>query len=262
MPDESPLPLRAALANRTIQIMLASLVTLSAGTLAALFMQASASSPAARPSGMERAQIEQIVKEYLLENPEIIPQAMERLTAKRASDAIFQNRAALETPFAGGWEGAVDGDVVLVEFFDYACGYCRASLADVDALLARDKKLKIVYRELPILSEESGEAAKVSLLAAEKGRYGEFHRALYGMGRVNRDTIFAAAAKVGIDRAAATAALANPAYAREIEKNVALAQALRASGTPTFVVGGQMLAGAVGLDALQDAVAAARAAKK
>lgn len=258
-PDAAPAPLRAALANRTIQIMLATLVTFAAGTATALALQSGAASGA---GGMSRGEIEQIVREYILENPEILPQAMERLEAKRSGDAIAQNRAAIETPFAGAWEGAAAGDVVLVEFFDYACGYCRAALPDLARLLAEDKKLRVVYRELPILSEESGEAAKVSLLAAEKGRYAAFHQALYAGGRITRESIMTAAAKVGIDQTSAMAALANPAYAREIEKNTRLAQSLRASGTPTFVIGNQMFAGAVGYEALKAAIAQARAGKK
>lgn len=231
-----------------------SLMAVAAATTA-FMMQAGAP---AKLGDMDRQQVEQIVHDYILAHPEILPEAMERLNARRTSDVVKQNRAAIETPFAGAWEGAAKGDVVVVEFFDYACGYCRASLPDIAKLLANDAKVKMVYRELPILSPLSGDAAKVSLLAAQKGQYMSYHRTLYGAGRISRDTIFAAAASVGIDRNAAEAAMVNPAYERETESNLKLAQALQASGTPTFVVGDQVLNGAVGYDALREAVAKAR----
>ena len=236
--------------------MLGILVTVAAGSAAALAVQTAA--PVEQVGGLQREQIERIVHEYILAHPEILPQAMERLNAKRTGDLIAAKRSAIETPYAGAWEGAANADVTVVEFFDYACGYCRASLPDLAKLVANDPKVKVVYRELPILSAESTEAAKVSLLAAEKGHYMAFHKALYAAGRVTRDSVMAAAAKVGIDRKSAEAAIANPAYDKEIASNIALAQELRASGTPTFVVGNQILNGAVGYDALTDAVAKAR----
>jgi protein-disulfide isomerase len=207
----------------------------------------------------DKAAIEKIVRDYILEHPEIIPEAVERLQAKRVADSIGESRKAIETPYAGAWEGAANGDVTLVEFFDYACGYCRASLPDLAKLVGEDKGLKVVYRELPILSDQSADAAKVSLLAADKGQYMPYHRALYAGGKVTRETILAAAAKVGIDRQAAEAAMASSKYDAEIQSNIALAQKLRATGTPTFVVGDQVLNGAVGYDALKQAVAAVRA---
>lgn len=226
-------------------------VAAAAGT--ALAMQASASVGAT-----DKAAIEQIVHDYILEHPEIIPQAIEKLQAKRMSGTINENRSAIETPYAGAWEGAAKADVIVVEFFDYACGYCRASLPDLAKLVETDRNVKIVYRELPILSDESGDAAKVSLLAAERGQYMPYHRALYAAGKVTRESIVAAAAKVGISAADVQAATASGKYDAEIQSNIALAQKLQASGTPTFVIGGQVLNGAVGYDALKEAVAAAR----
>ena len=206
----------------------------------------------------DKAAIEKIVHDYILEHPEIIPQAIEKLQAKRMEGTIDANRQTIETPYAGAWEGAANADVTVVEFFDYACGYCRASLPDLAKLVGSDAKVKIVYRELPILSEESGSAAKVSLLAAERNQYMVYHRALYGAGRVTHDTILAAAAKAGISKADADAAIASSKYDAEIQSNIALAQKLQANGTPTFVIGDQVLSGAVGYDALKEGVATAR----
>jgi len=184
---------RAALSNRMIQMTLGAFAFIAAAAGNALAVQA----PAAVTTTDKRA-IEKIVHDYILEHPEIIPQAIERLQAKRMSSTIADNRMALEKPYAGAWEGAANADVTVVEFFDYACGYCRASLPDLAKLVGSDAKVKIVYRELPILSEESSDAAKVSLLAAERGQYMAYHKALYGAGKVTRDTIVAAAAKAGI----------------------------------------------------------------
>ena len=235
------------------------LATVSAASAATLAVSAAqADAPAVR----DRADIERIVHDYILEHPEILPQAMERLQAKRIAATIDEHRPEIETPYANAaWEGAKDADVVVVEFFDYACSFCRASLPDLAKLLKSDPRVKIVYRELPILSEQSGAAARVSLLAAEQGKYAAFHQAVYGAGQVTNASILSAAAKVGIDRAAAQAALTDKRYDSEIEKNLRLAQTLGATGTPSFVVGDRMLSGAVGYDALKDAVEAARKKK-
>lgn len=210
--------------------------------------------------GTDRAAIEAVVRDYILAHPEIIPEAMERLRERETRNSIDSNRTAIETPYAGAWDGAKDGDVVLVEFFDYACGYCRASVPDVERLLKEDKRLKVVYRELPILGADSVLAARVGLLAAESGVYPAFHRAIY-KGDVSRAGIVAAADAAGLDKAKVQAALAVRQMPKELTSNVSLAQALGARGTPMFVVGDQVLNGAVGFDELQAAVARARAGK-
>ncbi|MCB2014972.1 MAG: DsbA family protein [Sphingobium sp.] len=240
-----------------MQLLIGGLVALSAAGATAVAVQSSTDTV----SPANRAQIEQIVRDYILEHPEILPQAMARLKEKQVSAVIQEKRSSIETPYHGAWEGAENGDVVLTEFFDYACGYCRASMPDIIKLLGEDKKLKVVYRELPILSEESGQAARVSLLAAKNGKYPVFHKALYDEGTVSRNTILAAAAKTGLDRKDVLAAMTDESYTSEIENNIRLAQALGASGTPTFVVGDQVLNGAVGYDALKEAIAKARADK-
>ncbi|WP_051749892.1 DsbA family protein [Sphingobium chlorophenolicum] len=254
MTENSRPGFRAALSNRTILMTLGVFAFIAAtATGAALGTQSTG-----RVDASDKAAIEQIVHDYIMEHPEIIPQAVEKLQAKRMSGTIDASRQTIETPYAGAWEGAAKGDVTVVEFFDYACGYCRASLPDLAKLVGEDKGVKVVYRELPILSDESIDAAKVSLLAAEKNQYMPFHRALYAAGKVTRETILAAAAKVGIDAKAAQAAIADSRYNAEIQSNIGLAQKLQASGTPTFVVGGQVLNGAVGYEALKAAVSAAR----
>src|SRR4051794_1798490 len=191
-----------------------------------------------------------IVRDYLLTHPELVPEAMQRLEANEASKAIEANRAAIETPFAGAWAGAKDGDVTLVEFFDYACPYCRHSNSDVDRLLAEDGKLKVVWREWPVLGPESEAAAKASLAAAEAGRFKPFHDALFAAGRPGPEPIAKARQAAGLPAEAVIVPKPDAPLPSELERNYRLANALKASGTPTFVVGDRILQGAVGYDAL------------
>jgi protein-disulfide isomerase len=209
----------------------------------------------------DRARIEAIVRDYILTHPEIIPEAYQKLREKRSLASLEENRAAIEKPYPGAWEGAENGDVVLVAFMDYACGYCRASIADIKRLLAEDGKLKVVYRELPVLGEASVIAARVALLAADQGRYAAYHLDLYERGPLDKAGIEAAAAKAGLDRAAVKAIMGSRASVDELNGNIQLAQALDASGTPLFVVGNKVLNGAVGYDALKAAIVDARAAR-
>ena len=206
----------------------------------------------AGPSPDERAKMEQVVHDYILAHPEILPQAMKLLQERETAKAVVSNRASIETPFAGAWAGARDADVVLVEFFDYACPYCRASNPDVARLLREDKKLKVVWRELPVLGDDSVAAARVSLAAAKQGRFAQFHDGLYAAGRPTADAVRQA------QKAAGVTADPSPEFTREIEKNFELARALNATGTPTFVVGDKVLQGAVGYEALKEAIAQAR----
>jgi len=201
-----------------------------------------------------RAATEKIVRDYILDHGEILPEAMTRLEQRRSAEAVGQHRAALQRPYHSAWAGARDGDVVLVEFFDYACGYCRASNPDVERLLAQDPRLKVVWRELPVLGPDSEAAAHVSLAAARQGRFRAFHDRLFSLGRPAAATVAQAAQATGVAAPAPTAE-----SRAEVERNLSLARAIGASGTPTFVIGDRVLQGAVGYQALKDAIAAARA---
>ncbi|HEY1146354.1 MAG TPA: DsbA family protein [Allosphingosinicella sp.] len=202
----------------------------------------------------DRARIEGIVREYILAHPEIIPEAIQRLQDKQLSKVISDNRAAYETPFAGAWAGAEKGDVVLVEFFDYACGFCRRSNPDIERLLKEDGNLKVVWRELPVLGPDSEAASQVSLAAAQQGKFKAFHDKLFAAGRPTPAAVAAARQAIGV-----TPVPNSAEFRSEIEKNYELARAINATGTPTFVVGDQVLQGAVGYEALKEAIAAARA---
>ncbi|PXA94031.1 disulfide bond formation protein DsbA [Nostoc sp. 3335mG] len=206
----------------------------------------------------DRTATETVVRDYILANPEILPQAMQRLQAKEAGKAVAANRAAIVEPFPGAIAGNPNGDVSVVAYLDYACGFCRASLPAITGLIAGDPNVRIVYRELPILSQGSRTAAEWALAAALQDKFKPFHDALYAAGRVDDATIDAAARAAGLDMTAARAAIASPQIAGEIERNLKTAGALGFSGTPSWVVGDQVLGGAQTLPALQAAVAEAR----
>jgi protein-disulfide isomerase len=207
----------------------------------------------------DKTAIERIVHAYILDHPEVLTQAMDNLQTRETAKLIDAHRAALEKPFGAAWEGAPDADVTLVQFFDYACGYCRANLPDIDRLLAEDKKLRVVYRELPILGQPSLDAAQVSLAVAQQGgAYGPFHRALYSAGRITPASLASARGKAGVSEAAVKAGSASAAVRAEIGSNLDLQQALQLTGTPAWIVGDQVLNGAVGYDALKAAIAKAR----
>jgi protein-disulfide isomerase len=215
---------------------------------------------ASAPSPAERAQIEAVVHDYLLAHPEILPQAIQKLQERQVAQIIEENRDAIETPFGSAWAGAKDADVVLVEFFDYNCPYCRLSYPDVERLLKEDSKLKVVYRDFPVLGEASREAALASLSAAEQGRYKAFYDRMFtNEARLSTEKTVATVRAAKLDEAKTAADMKSDRLKPEIQRNLALGQALGISGTPTYIIGDQMLSGAVGYEALKAAIAKARA---
>lgn len=212
--------------------------------------------PAAVPAP-ERAKIETVVREYILANPEIITDAIRELQSREVGKVVAANRAAFETPYAGAFSGNANGDVTLVEFFDYSCGYCRTSVPILDRLVAEDKGLRVVYRELPVLGPDSDAAARVSLAAARAGKYGAFHRGLFAAGRPEPATLARVASATGVGAAAIV-----PEDQAELDRNKQLADAIGVTGTPGFIVGTQVFGGAVGYDALKKAIADTRASRR
>lgn len=206
-----------------------------------------------------RAEIEEVVRDYILENPEILQQAAQRLRQREVAGAIEANREALETPFASAWAGNEDGDVVLVEFFDYACPYCRRAHEDVQRLLSEDDNLKVVWRQMPVLGPGSRDAAEAALAAAKAGRYRAYHNAMFeDPRRVTAEKAASIAGEVGLDSNALVSAEDSQAIRAEIDTNLGLARALGVSGTPAYFIGDQRIDGAAGYDALKAAIAAAR----
>lgn len=207
--------------------------------------------------GADKAATEAIVHNYILDHGEVLPEAMERMQARQARTAVLQNRQALERPYRGAWAGAENGDVVMVQFFDYSCPYCHQINADVERLLREDNRLKVVWREYPVLGPNSEGAAVASLAAAEQGRWRQFHARLFALGRPTEATVQQAVRESGVTPSAPTDAMR-----AEVTRNAEMARAIGATGTPTFVIGEQVLQGAVGYEALKAAVAQARAARR
>ena len=192
------------------------------------------------------------VREYLLENPEIIPEAMERLQQREQARAVA-GAGDVTKPYAGAFMGNPNGDVVLVEFFDYNCGICRANLPVVRELVRRDPKLKVVFRELPVLAPSSGDAARASLAAARANRFAPFHTTLFSGGPVSPQSIAAAARAAGVAVPAE-----NRSADAEITRNLETAGKLGITGVPSWVVGNEVLIGGQSVERLQQAIAAAR----
>ena len=213
--------------------------------------------------GMSKGEVETIVADYIKANPQIIPEALEAQRNGEIAKAIDAIRPALEKPYAGAWAGNADGDVTLVVFTDYACGFCRASVPDVDRLIREDKRLKVVFRELPIIAPQSRDAALMALAAARQGKYDAFHHAMFTASSLDKSAIAAAAAKVGVVTDGTADATANEAlFQRELDSNLAIATQLQLNATPTWIVGDQLFQGQIGYDGLKQAVAKARAAKR
>jgi protein-disulfide isomerase len=238
-------------------------------SLAALFLLALLIGAAAMwgverfsPAGTDRARIESVVHDYVLAHPEIIPQAIQKLQDQQTGAMVAANREAITTPVASAWAGNPKGDVTLVEYFDYDCGYCRASLPMLAELVKDDPNLRIVFREYPVLTPESETAARWSLAAAKAGKFESFHQALYAGGPVSDASLAAAAKVVGLDPAKLRTAAADPAITDEIQQNLAVGRQLGMTGTPSWVIGDQVVSGALPVDRMKQLIAETRAAAK
>lgn len=220
--------------------------------------QLEASLASAGIDGKERAAFESLVRSYILDHPEILPQAMERLQQRESAAQIAPMRGALETPFPGAVLGNPNGKVTLVEFTDFACTYCRQSVKALEGLIARNPDLRVVVRELPIIAPESAPAARMALAAAAQGKYSAYHKAMFAGARPSNESIGAAAAIAGMDLAAARTFVARSDVEEELKRNLDLARQLGVSGTPAWVIGERMIHGAVPAGDLQAAIDAAR----
>ncbi len=217
-------------------------------------------------SAMPRDEFERRVRTYILENPEILVEAMQRLQARQraaeANEAAAVLAARGDEVFrdpASPVGGNPAGDVTLVEFFDYNCPYCRRVAPVMNDAEVADPQLRIVYKELPILGANSLYAANAALAAHRQGRYAAFHKALMQAdGAANPDGVLAIAAEVGLDVERLKADMEGPAIQDAIDRNLALARDLRITGTPGFVVGERILRGATDLKTLQDLIHEAR----
>jgi protein-disulfide isomerase len=211
-------------------------------------------------------QIEGVIREYLLNNPEILVEAMRELERRQRAMAADQARAAItarqeelindpDSPVGGNPEG----DVTLVEFFDYQCPYCRAVAPDVNRLVDGDDGVRVVYKEFPILGPLSHYAARAALAAHRQEQYEPFHHALMGEpDRLSEERVLAIAADVGLDLDRLRRDMDDPGIAAALDRTRELASALGINGTPAFVVGEEIVPGAIGLDEMRELVRRAR----
>lgn len=218
----------------------------------------------------QRTAIEGIIKEYLVKNPEVLQEAIGELERRQAeAQKKAQNAALAEVSgdVLSGKNGVVvgnpDGNATLVEFFDYNCGYCKRALTDLRGLMKTDPKLRVVLRDLPVLGPDSLEASKIAIaaksqLSGEKAF--EYHaRLLESRGRVGGEQALALAKSMGLDMARIQKDMAGADVLGTITGNTQLAERLGMTGTPAYVVGNEVISGAVGLPTLQQAIENARA---
>jgi protein-disulfide isomerase len=238
----------------------------AASLTAGLFLAA----PAVRAQQpLDRPAVEAIIKDYLVAHPEVIEEAINALQARRASaelerqkKAVSENQEAIVDASQNVVLGNPKGNVTLVEFFDYNCGYCKRGLADILTLLETDKDIKIVLKDYPILSPGSIEAATVAMGVKQqlKGeKFLDFHKALLlSRGPVGKDRALEVAKESGVDMAKLETAISGTQLRTALADNLKLGDALGISGTPSYVLGEEVVGGAVGYDALRKKVEAVR----
>jgi protein-disulfide isomerase len=221
-------------------------------------------------SGGQRGEIESIIRNYLIAHPEVLEEAMAELNKRQAAAeaekheaSVAQNSDAIFNSPRGVVLGNKDGDVTFVEFFDYNCGYCKRAMTDMLDLMKSDSKLKVVLKEFPVLSQGSVEAAQVAVAVRMQDpggkKYLDFHqRLLGGRGPADKARAIAAAKEAGLDVARIEKDLASPEVRATIEENFKLAESMGMNGTPSYVIGKQVVIGAVGLEGLKEKIGLAR----
>ncbi len=252
--------------------MIRALRTLSLAVALALTAGATAAQ-AQNFSAPQRSEIEKIIKDYIIAHPEVLQEAMAELEKKQAvaeaekartavknhSDAIFNSPRHVVL-------GNPQGDVTFVEFFDYNCGYCKKAMTDMMELMGKDPKLKVVLKEFPVLGQGSVEAAQVAVAVRMQDKSGkkylEFHQKLLGgRGQADKTRALAVAKEIGLDMARIEKDMASDEAKATIEESLKLADALGLNGTPSYIVGSDVVIGAVGLNTLKEKVNSARCGK-
>lgn len=221
-------------------------------------------------SGLPKDEFERRVRTYILDHPEVIAEALQRLEEREraaqasAAKAVLKARADEvlrdpESPVGGDPEG----DVTVVEFFDYNCGYCKQMAPHLAMAQTDDAKLRIVYKEFPVLGSNSNFAAKAALAAHRQGKYVPFHKALMGgKDTLTEDGVLQIAGSLGLDLQRLRKDMDDPSIQAAIERNLGLGQALHINGTPAFAIGEQIVPGAVDLKTLQQLIREARDRKE
>jgi protein-disulfide isomerase len=237
---------------------------------AAMLLAVPATAPAQTFSDSQRHEIENIIKDYLINHPEVMQDVMaamdkkqQEADAEKARTTIKDNNATLFNSPHQVVLGNPQGNVTMVEFFDYNCAFCKRALPDMLTLLKSDSEIKFVLKEFPVLGEGSVEAAHVAVAARMQDstgkKYIEFHQKLLGgRGPADKARALAVAKEVGFDMARIEKDMDSDEVKTTIDEDMKLAEELGVNGTPSYVVGDEVLVGAVGLDALKEKVAAER----
>ena len=217
----------------------------------------------------QRKAFEGVIRDYLLKNPAIIREAMQALQQReeeekqaKATRALKEYSAELYHDASSPVGGNPKGDVTIVEFFDYNCGYCKRVAPTISALLKQDPNIRIVYKEFAILGPQSLIAARAALAAQRQGKYHEFHNALMSAAKLDAGSIAALSTRLGLDQDKWLKDMEDPEIARMIRRNSQLANVLGINGTPAFIIGERLIPGAVDLDALTEIVKSERAKRK
>lgn len=232
---------------------------------ATLFMASLALSPVpAMSQELSRGDVETIIREYLLANPEVLEEAFTELQRKREAEAEIERMASLvavreelEQSELDPVIGNPDGTVTMVEFFDYNCGFCRQAHADLDRLIQENPNLRVVMKEFPVLGRGSMEAASVSIAVNQVApeAYEEFHAMLLNHeGAADETSALAIAQQLGLPVEEIQEIQRSPVVRETVESSYEIAQALGLSGTPSYVIGDTVEFGAVGYDRLQTAI--------
>jgi protein-disulfide isomerase len=238
------------------------LICLAAALLAAtpLARAADAVTPA------QKSAFEQIIHDYILHHPEVVIEALQSAEDKmkaqgeeRARAAVVERRQELLEDPAAPVAGNPKGDVTIVEFFDYRCPYCKQVEPALEALLKEDRQLRIVYKELPILGKDSVYATRAALAARKQAKYDKFHTAMMAAkGQIDEKTVLQVAASSGLDIERLKSDMNASEIDDVIKRNYDLAQALDIHGTPAFVIGGELVPGAIDIATMKQKIAAAR----
>ncbi len=192
-------------------------------------------------------------RDYLMDNPEILPDMMTELQVRENAERLAGAGDAVYEAFPGAVLGNPSGSKVLIEFTDYNCPYCEASLQDVTRLVEEDPDLKVIVREWPIF-EGSDIASRMALAAAMQGKYRAFHEAMFALGPATPESVRRAAAAVQLDMDRAAADALSDKVTEELARNQALARQIGFSGTPAWVTGDRAIGGAVGYEGLKEAL--------
>jgi protein-disulfide isomerase len=224
-------------------------------------------------SSPQKSEIERIVRDYLLAHPEVLQEAMGELEKRQAAAEVAKHKSAVkehaQAIFSSPRQvnlGNPQGNVTFVEFFDYNCGYCKRAMTDMLTLMKSDPKLKVVLKEFPVLGPGSIEAAQVAIAVNMQDKSGkkylEFHQKLLGgRGQADKAHAIAAAKEIGMNMPQLEKDLAGPEVKSTLEESFKLAEALGLNGTPSYVIGSDVVVGAVGLPALQEKINNARCGK-